>query len=68
MLHHFSPEKNQKLALIFGNEVKGVEQEVINECSGIIEIPQAGMKHSLNISVSVGVVLWDIYYKMKLKN
>ncbi len=68
MLHHFSPEKNQKLALIFGNEVKGVEQEVINECSGIIEIPQVGMKHSLNISVSVGVVLWDIYYKMKLKN
>jgi tRNA G18 (ribose-2'-O)-methylase SpoU len=68
MLHHFSPEKNQKLALIFGNEVNGVEQEVINQCTGVIEIPQAGMKHSLNISVSVGVVLWDVYYKMKIKS
>jgi len=50
-----------KLALVFGNEVYGVEQEVINACEGVIEIPQAGTKHSLNISVSVGIVLWEIF-------
>ncbi len=68
LLHNFIPEKNQKLALVFGNEVKGVEQKVVDVCSDVIEIPQAGMKHSLNIAVSVGVVLWDIYYKIKIKN
>lgn len=49
-----------KLALVFGNEVYGVEQDVINACDGVIEIPQAGTKHSLNISVSVGIVLWEV--------
>jgi 23S rRNA (guanosine2251-2'-O)-methyltransferase len=48
------------LALVFGNEVYGVEQDVINKCDGVIEIPQAGTKHSLNISVSAGIVLWEI--------
>ena len=52
---------NQKIALIFGNEVYGVEQEVIDICNGVIEIPQAGTKHSLNISVSIGIVLWEIF-------
>jgi tRNA G18 (ribose-2'-O)-methylase SpoU len=50
----------EKLALIFGNEVYGVEQEVINQCEAVIEIPQAGTKHSLNISVSLGIVLWEL--------
>jgi tRNA G18 (ribose-2'-O)-methylase SpoU len=47
-------------ALIFGNEVRGVAQEVVNECSRCVEIPQYGTKHSLNVSVSIGVVLWEI--------
>lgn len=50
----------EKIALVFGNEVYGVEQEVIDNCAAVIEIPQAGTKHSLNISVSVGVVLWEL--------
>jgi 23S rRNA (guanosine2251-2'-O)-methyltransferase len=58
-LHEFNP-KQQNVALVFGNEVYGVEQEVINACHGVIEIPQLGTKHSLNISVSVGVVLWEM--------
>jgi tRNA G18 (ribose-2'-O)-methylase SpoU len=51
---------NEKIALVFGNEIYGVEQEVINSCDGVIEIPQMGSKHSLNISVSIGIVLWEI--------
>ena len=58
-LNKFVWQKN-KMALVFGNEVYGVEQEVINECEGVIEIPQLGTKHSLNISVSVGIVLWEM--------
>jgi 23S rRNA (guanosine2251-2'-O)-methyltransferase len=50
----------EKTALVFGNEVYGVDQAVINECNGVIEIPQAGTKHSLNVSVSIGIVLWEI--------
>ena len=49
-----------EIALVFGNEVYGVEQDVINACNGVIEIPQAGTKHSFNISVSVGIVLWEM--------
>lgn len=63
-LQNFLPEKNKKLALIFGNEVKGVSQEVIKVCDGVIEIPQLGSKHSLNISVSAGIVVWDIFTKL----
>src|SRR5699024_10575934 len=59
MLDQFSPEKNTRYALVFGNEVKGVHQEVVSESDTVIEIPQFGSKHSLNISVSVGVVVWD---------
>jgi 23S rRNA (guanosine2251-2'-O)-methyltransferase len=65
MLSDFMPLKNQKLAVIFGNEVKGVEQEVINISNGVIEIPQIGTKHSLNIAVSVGVVVWDLFQKLQ---
>jgi 23S rRNA (guanosine2251-2'-O)-methyltransferase len=64
-LSGFFPAKNEKLVLIFGNEVEGVQQELINSCDGVIEIPQYGMKHSLNISVSTGIVMWDISEKMR---
>ncbi|MBK8610551.1 MAG: RNA methyltransferase [Chitinophagaceae bacterium] len=54
---------NEKIAVIFGNEVTGVEQETIMQCDGCIEIPQLGMKHSLNIATAAGVVLWEIVRK-----
>ena len=65
MLPDFAPEKDQKLALVFGNEVKGVQQSVVDLCDGAIEIPQYGTKHSFNISVSAGIVLWDLVYKLR---
>lgn len=65
MLNDFSPEKNQRYALVFGNEVKGVQQKVVSASDGVIEIPQLGSKHSLNISVSAGVVLWDVFSKLQ---
>ena len=58
---------NFKLALVFGHEVDGVQQNVINECDGCIEIPQGGTKHSLNIAVSAGVVLWEFCRETKKK-
>ncbi len=54
---------DEKIAVIFGNEVTGVEQETIQQCDGCIEIPQLGMKHSLNIATAAGVVLWEIIRK-----
>lgn len=65
MLDKFIPENNRKIAIIFGNEVKGVQQSVIDESCGVIEIPQLGSKHSFNIAVSVGIVMWDLYLKIK---
>ena len=65
MLDKFCLESNKKIAVIFGNEVKGVQQEVVSASDYCIEIPQKGTKHSLNISVSCGVVLWDLFQKMK---
>ncbi|MCE4565549.1 RNA methyltransferase [Maribellus sp. CM-23] len=65
MLPDFRPGENEKIALVFGNEVKGVKQSVVNLCNGSIEIPQYGTKHSFNISVSAGIVLWDIFQKMQ---
>ena len=64
-LNDFKTKPNEKYALIFGNEVKGVSQEVVSASDVIIEIPQYGTKHSLNISVSVGVVVWDFWAKIK---
>ncbi len=64
MLNDFTPETNQTYAIIFGNEVKGVQQEVVSESDEVIEIPQFGSKHSLNISVSAGVVVWDLFCKL----
>lgn len=65
MLNDFKVQTNERYALIFGNEVKGVSQEAINLSDGVIEIPQLGSKHSLNISVSAGIVIWDLFQKMK---
>jgi tRNA G18 (ribose-2'-O)-methylase SpoU len=58
MLDKFEPQEGVKYALVFGNEVEGVAQEVVDICDSAIEIPQLGTKHSLNVSVSGGVVLW----------
>src|SRR5690606_32435617 len=65
LLPDFKPAAGEKVALVFGNEVKGVQQKVVNLCDGAIEIPQFGTKHSFNVSVSAGIVLWDIFQKMK---
>lgn len=64
-LPNYYPAKNEKVALVFGNEVKGVKQSVVDICMGSIEIPQYGTKHSFNISVSAGIVLWDIFQKFQ---
>ena len=60
-LQQFRWDGSSPIALIFGNEVMGVEQQVVDACDGAIEIPQAGTKHSLNIAVSAGMVLWEMY-------
>ena len=64
-LQDFKVDKDKKYALVFGNEVYGVSQEAVRLCDGCIEIPQLGTKHSLNISVSAGIVVWDLFQKMK---
>ncbi len=63
-LPDFKPGANGKIAVVFGNEVKGVQQQVVNCCNGSIEIPQFGTKHSFNVSVSAGIVIWDIFQKL----
>ena len=65
MLHDFAPEKGKKYALVFGNEVFGVEEEVLQNCDTVLEIPQLGTKHSLNISVSLGIAVWDLMVKLE---
>jgi len=64
MLQDFTPLKNEKYAIIMGNEVRGVQQEVVSMANYVIEIPQFGTKHSLNISVTTGIVLWDLFKKL----
>jgi len=66
LLPDFKPATGEKIALVFGNEVKGVQQKVVNLCDGAIEIPQYGTKHSFNVSVSAGIVLWDVFQKQKI--
>lgn len=68
MLQDFTPKNNITYAIVFGNEVKGVAQDVVSTSDIVIEIPQYGTKHSLNISVSAGVVIWDLFSKMKKEN
>ncbi|MFN8322408.1 MAG: RNA methyltransferase [Chitinophagales bacterium] len=65
MLHEFIPETGEKYAVVFGNEVDGVAQDVVSSSDIVIEIPQFGMKHSLNISVSAGIVMWDMFLKLR---
>lgn len=67
-LQDFKVVKNQKYALVFGNEVYGVAQEAVAICDGCIEIPQLGTKHSLNIAVSAGIVVWDLFQKLNWPN
>lgn len=61
MLPDLKLEKGVKYAVVMGNEVKGVQQEVVNMCDACIELPQYGTKHSLNVSVTTGIVIWDFY-------
>ena len=67
MLGDFRAEPGVKYALVFGNEVMGVGQQAVDMCHGAIEIPQAGTKHSINVSVSGGVVLWDFFCQIRPK-
>jgi tRNA G18 (ribose-2'-O)-methylase SpoU len=64
-LENFKIAPNEKYAFVLGNEVKGVSQAIVNQCDGVIEIPQEGTKHSLNIAAATAVVLWDFYQKFK---
>ncbi len=66
MLNEFVVEKGRKYAVILGNEVKGVNQQAVDMCDHCIEIPQFGTKHSLNVSISAGIVIWYFFNKMKL--
>lgn len=65
MLNNFKPIQDIKYGLVFGNEVFGVEDEVLAACDQVLEIPQLGTKHSLNISVSLGIAVWDLMVKME---
>ncbi|SMG42228.1 SpoU rRNA Methylase family protein [Sphingobacterium psychroaquaticum] len=65
-LQEFTISEGEKYALFFGNEVHGVSEEVMEQADACIEIPQFGTKHSLNVSVTIGIVLWDLVGKMKL--
>jgi tRNA G18 (ribose-2'-O)-methylase SpoU len=64
-LEKFYPEKGKRYAFIFGHEVKGVKQEIVDISDICIEIPQFGTKHSLNIAVSAGIVIWDVFVKIQ---
>lgn len=65
LLNDFTVEANKKYVLVLGNEVKGVQQDVINSSDVVVEIPQLGTKHSLNVSVSGGIVIWDVFQKLQ---
>lgn len=65
MLDELKIEKGEKIAIVLGNEVEGVNQEVINLCNKAVEIPQFGTKHSFNVSVSCGIILWQVYLCLK---
>ena len=67
MLDELEVESDVRYALVFGNEVTGVDQQVVDMCDGAIEIPQAGTKHSINVSVAGGVVLWPFFMAMRAK-
>ncbi len=64
MLTNLQLDKTKKYAVILGNEVKGVQQSVVDACNGCIEIPQFGTKHSLNVSVTSGIIIWEFFKKI----
>ena len=66
MLDEFQSDPEKKYAVILGNEVKGVQQSVVNACDNCIEIPQFGTKHSLNVSVTAGIIIWEFANKMSI--
>ncbi len=66
-LKGFIPIPNKKYGIVIGNEVDGVSQEIIDICDGVIEIPQFGTKHSLNVSVATGIIIWDLYSKLGIE-
>lgn len=65
MLHDFTPKPGKRYAVVLGNEVKGVHQEVIDMSDGCIEIPQYGTKHSMNVSVTAGIIMYDFCVEMR---
>ena len=65
MLNNFRAESTERYALVFGNEVDGVDQAVADIVDGAIEIPQVGIKHSLNVSVSAGILMWEMFRQMR---
>ena len=67
-LHEIKIDPSKTYAVVFGNEVKGVQQEVVSQCDAVAEIPQYGTKHSLNISVTAGIVTWDLFQKLNNGN
>ncbi|MBA7511323.1 putative TrmH family tRNA/rRNA methyltransferase [subsurface metagenome] len=68
MLNDFDSMPEEKYALVFGHEVRGIGQTIIDMCDFVIEIPQFGTKHSLNISVSAGIVIWELFKKISKKS
>ena len=67
-LNHFSPEVGSKYAIVLGNEINGVSDEIIKIAHFLVEIPQFGTKHSFNVTVSAGIILWDMLLKLNLLN
>ena len=65
MLDKLQLDKNLKYAVVMGNEVKGVQQHIVDKCDGCIEIPQFGTKHSLNVSVTTGLIIWDFFKQLR---
>lgn len=65
MLSDIELDKSKKYAVVLGNEVHGVQQSVVDKCDGSIEIPQFGTKHSLNVSVTAGLIIWDFFKQLK---
>ena len=64
MLNNFQVEHGKRYAIVLGNEVKGVQQAVVDECNGCLEIPQYGTKHSMNVSVTAGIVIWELFKQL----
>lgn len=66
MIHDFEIDSSKKYAIVLGNEVDGISDEILNHCDGFLEIPQLGTKHSLNVSVCGGIVIWEFFKGLKI--